>query len=684
MANRIMQWLSGFGGTPRGYPLRSQADGRTPQDDFLPVAGPEKSATVFDGDPRSWAAYLQQPYARRFDGFYSLHVVCGGPVPSLRFESRNERSAGVATWLGQAVQALEARLSEFPDAEKIYENLIAGNRSNFECPLTFLSHEGLPAEATREVRFGRDFKAREARIVFRTSLLQSVDRDVELQAVGPGAMEQLGLVWPVLSKVLLQLSYPNYPRDRFIERIAITTHWARLSLAVLFNGKKHGDLVPSRAGQRWLDGLAARTGIPQQHLFTRHPLCRLFADVSFLLNARGKDSAEDVASVIVRDYLDARYLRLSIAGLMPPTPDWMVPMPCEWKGKKRIATPRPKLGSYGILDSEDLDAWKKLEADFSGIGYFLVSQLGIGQFGRVYEAVNAANPSIPQRVAIKVDRIRKGRKKEAIEAAESIMETARGLSRSPHVIRVFDAGRLKRPRATYHILQLVEGDTLDNLIGITGTEHASMIRPTGARSSAEEARKEFLASLGHSSGEAWRRARKTSLFLKRPSLAHLLDILTSKALWVEEVHRLGFAINDLKNGNVMINRRGQFKGIDLDSYSPVFSPLDRLPDFFFLAVSGLQLITGGHSLDLPPSGLGSPLADSRVLTAFLSKHWPYGDLAEVSDGRITAAEIVNYLVDFINLAKSGAFAEEPGRFTEAINRLISIKRLLSNEEMVLE
>jgi DNA-binding helix-hairpin-helix protein with protein kinase domain len=47
-----------------------------------------------------------------------------------------------------------------------------------------------------------------------------------------------------------------------------------------------------------------------------------------------------------------------------------------------------------------------------------------------------------------------------------------------------------------------------------------------------------------------------------------MDLLTSIVLWLEEVHALGYAVNDLKNGNLMVSRRGQLKGIDLDTYSP--------------------------------------------------------------------------------------------------------------------
>jgi hypothetical protein len=652
--------------------------------------GPDRripeSLTVFEGEKTRWEEYLAQSFARRFDGFFCMLVeAVPSGLPVLRPE--NERSVAVCAWLGRSLEILGERLARSAWVNGVFADLVAGNTSNREAPLHVVSHEGLPAHATREIRFGRDFRAEEVRIVVRTRFLQRVDAAVSALGDSPKDMDLLGAAWPVLSRLILQLSYPNYPRDRFIERIALTARWALFHLHALFDGKQDGRLVPNRAGQRWLDEIAAAEEIPVQHLFTRHPLCRLLSDLSFLHTDRAGASLLPTAEIVTRDSLDAEYLRLSIAGLMPPSPGWLHPMPCQWKGKKTIAKPKPRAGSFGILDNEDLDAWKQVDSSFRDIGYSIVAQLGIGQFGRVYEAVNLSNPVIPGRVAVKVDRIRKGRKKQAIEAAENIMETARGLAASPHVIRIFDAGKIRRERATYHILQLVDGDTLDNLIGITGMEHTSIPRPPHARSSPDEVRRQFLASLGGSPGEAWRKARATSPFLRRPGLAHMLDILASKVLWVEEVHRLGFAVNDLKNGNVMISRRGQFKGIDVDSYSPVFSQLDKLADFFFLAVSALQLITGGGWQAAAPDtadGFGSFLADQGALRKSLEETWSHGDLREPSDGRIEKGDVIDFFTGFIGDAKGGVFAREPARFGAAIDRLIAIKRMLCVGELVLE
>jgi hypothetical protein len=165
-----------------------------------------------------------------------------------------------------------------------------------------------------------------------------------------------------------------------------------------------------------------------------------------------------------------------------------------------------------------------------------------------------------------------------------------------------------------------------------------------------------------------------------------MDLLTSTALWVEEVHGLGFAVNDLKNGNVMLSRRGQFKAIDLDSYSRVFSHLDKLPDFFFLAVSSLQLVTRGCAWEksATASEIKELLADPGAVERRLLEIWPYGDLAAQSGGRVATGDVTGFFAKFIDDARSGLFAEDPAKFTASIDALIFLKRRLSTEEMVLQ
>ncbi|MEI6072094.1 MAG: hypothetical protein WCS31_09895 [Verrucomicrobiae bacterium] len=640
-----------------------------------------RSTTVFSGEAGDWQPYLQRPWSGRQDGVFAMDIVLDPPQRHIGFVSLNERSARWAEALGRGFAQARSRLEKTPAAARVFDEMVFGNPSNSALKLTSCAE--LPADATREIRVNDNLSPAETRILVRTGLLEEFEPRLD----DPGKpMEHLGEIWEVLRQILLQLGHGSYPRDRFTERIELTTKWALVNLHVLYSGKKDGRPDPNDAGEAFEKIRAKRGKLERRELFARDPFFRLLSDLSFLLRERGVESLWDTAAVIVRDYLDSRYLRLSIAGLMPDKPDWQEAMPVEWKGPRKIKTPPPEAGRYGIIDDEDEDAWKQMSGPLEDIGYLLIGQLGMGQFGRVYEAINVGNGSIPARVAVKVDRIRKGHKKEAIEAADTIMDIARGLAKSPHVIRAFDAGYMKNPRSNYHILQIVEGDTLDHLLGIAGSEHASILRPLAGRSSPDDARREFLKSLSGSAGEAWRRNRESPPFTALPGLSQILDLLTSKALWIEEVHGLGFAVNDLKNGNVMMSRRGQFKAIDIDSYSRVFSHLDKLPDFFFLAVSALQLITHGCG---PGRAAVAPdikdlLSDPGAVGKRLREIWPYGDLSLQSGGRVATAEVLQFFARFIDDARSGVFANEPGRFTQAIDALIFLKRRFSTEEMVLQ
>ena len=351
----------------------------------------------------------------------------------------------------------------------------------------------------------------------------------------------------------------------------------------------------------------------------------------------------------------------------------------------RISTPAPRVGRYGILDRNDVSAWRKVSGAFEDMGLTLIRQLGMGEFGRVYEAINRGNPHIPQRVAVKVDRIEKRQKKNAILAAEETMKIGRDLGRSPHVIRIYDAGKLSGKKYTYHVIQLVDGDTLDNLVGITGREHASIHRPRQARQSPQAVRQEYLRAMDGSAGEGWRRRRRALPFLDPLTLSQLLDVFTSILLWLEEIHRLGYAVNDLKNGNLMISRRGQLKGIDLDAYARVFSTMDKLPDFFFLAPSLLLIILHGTTKSQPtPAALEKMVKSRDVLRSTLQAIWPFGDLAEISRGRVATEDAIDMVANLISRSRDLTYAKHPDVFSEDINHFIELKRTIFVQEIVLD
>jgi len=252
-------------------------------------------------------------------------------------------------------------------------------------------------------------------------------------------------------------------------------------------------------------------------------------------------------------------------------------------------------------------------------------------------------------------------------------------------MRLYDTGKVKGQRFTYHVLQLIDGDTLDNLVGVTGTEHASVSRPPSARASDKEGQAEFDRAVSSRSSELWRRQRMALPFTHALSPAMVLDLLTSVLLWLENVHAIGYSINDLKNGNLMMSRRGQLKGIDLDSYAPAHSPKDKVTDFMFLAVSIILLL---FSAPVANRGRNVPweelIASEARLRAGLAEAWPFGNVEALSDGRVTRDELTSVLVDLVYRSRHLIYTKRPELFSDDIARLISLKHRLLSEEFVID
>jgi hypothetical protein len=487
----------------------------------------------------------------------------------------------------------------------------------------------------------------------------------------------------MISRLISQLAYPNSPLDRFAAKIEVFARCLYVAVNILYEGRKSGHLVPTPAGAVYERMVCESSKLTRDQLLDQHPLFRTFGRLSFVLRAQPYSSYIEDVRVAAREHLDTVYLRLSLAGAMPEIAPAIQPLSYERKGKK-VKTGSPIIGSNGVMDLDDLDGWKRVSGPFKDLGFTILRQLGIGEFGRVYEVLNTENPQYPSRLALKVDRIA-GKKKKAILEAEEALIVGSNLAHSPHLIRLYDTGKLRGERFTYHVLQLIDGDTLDNLIGVTGTEHASVSRPPRARSSQFEAELEYNRALSTRGGELWRRERMALPFRHALSSALLLDLLTSVLLWMVEVHRIGYAINDLKNGNLMMSRRGQLKGIDLDSYAPVHSPKDKITDFMFLAVSLVLLI-----FSAPVIGRGRNLhweeliESENSLRAGLEQCWPFGDVDLISDGRVTHDELSAVLVDLVHRSRHLVYTKHPEVFVQDIARLTSLKHKLLMEEMVID
>jgi hypothetical protein len=664
---------------------------RSESPDFLSSLDPlirtqtEKTTTVFSATAEEWSRYLESDRKDRRRHPLKMDIHIDAKKKVVIFEPKNTQSAQWATWLTTGIQLVQKALKGRKHATAVLHQFLFENPSNTNVRLQVRSTKELPTEATREIQFDDDLTPQDTDIVLQAGHLKAIEKHMLGLPSQPTQDAILGTLWPVLYEVIAHIGYSSYPRDRFKSRISKTADMSFLVIQLLFEGKKKGRLLPNQAGEHYLDYIAEKHGMKKKDLTTHDPYIRMLNEMSFVRREEQYQSFRGVVEVVVRSYLDQQYLRISLAGVMPGMMKWMMPMDYRWTGKRTIQSQTPKRGKYGILDEHDLDSWKRVSGPLADIGYIILRQLGIGQFGRVYEALNLANPAMPERVAVKVDRIRKGKKKEIIQAVETIMEISRGLSGSPHVIRIHDAGRLKPIGATYHILQLVDGDTLDNLIGVTGEEHSSILRPRVGRNPLQNLRDEYLKSRRSKGTEAWRKERWSLPFTASLSLSQALDLITSQLLWIEEVHALGFAVNDLKNGNIMLSRRGQLKAIDLDTYSLVSKPTDKVPDFFFLAITlllfTLRILVGKKDDHIAAQGL---LGDIKALRGMLTHIWDFGDVADISDGRVNTEEVIDWLATTMDDARSGVFANDPAVFTNRIDNLINIKRRLTQEEMILD
>ena len=662
-------------------PPPSRIQGDMPEATHEAGVRTELSTTVFSGEAKEWLRYLSIPPSARFEPELRVRVHFQADFRMVAFEAENDDSRWLADLLALGMRRVRKRLEDKPKVLQVFEELLFGNGRRGERTVTVRLSPDVPSDGTREVPRDGMSGHGETRIVLHSRLARYVQE--ALQASVRNKDEVIGLSWPLVSRFVSQVAYPERPRDRFVEKIEVFSRITFVSINILYEARKAGRLIPTPAGSLYEDMVSESSGISRPELCERHPYFRMLNKLGFLLRGHGFGGDAEEVRVAACEYLDSVYLRLSLAGAMPEIPSAMAPMDFQRTGRK-VRTAAPQVGAFGIVDSEDLDAWKAVSGSFADLGFTLIRQLGMGEFGRVYEALNDNSPNYPGRVALKVDRI-VGKKKNAILEAEEAMSVGRALARAPHLMRLYDTGKLKGQRYTYHVLQLINGDTLDNLVGVTGTEHASVSRPPGARESEHEGAAEYDRAISLRSGELWRRQRMALPFTHALSPAMVMDLLTSVLLWMESVHEIGFAINDLKNGNLMMSRRGQLKGIDLDSYAPVHSPKDKVTDFMFLAVSVILLLfsapVANRGIKVPWEGL---IESEERLRAGLSEAWPFGNVELQSDGRVSRQELTDVLVDLVHRSRHLIYTKRPELFSADIARMVSVKHRLLNEELVID
>ncbi|MEM7393588.1 MAG: hypothetical protein AAF492_14680, partial [Verrucomicrobiota bacterium] len=351
------------------------------------------SSTVFSGEPEAWVTYLNTPRWDRYDPSHRVSIGWSSKHQHLSFRAENSKSGRLSDALNHGIGLMREMMGTLPDVEKTFEQLVFGNAANGHTDLNLNLSELLPGEATREIRVDDDLAPVETNIVLNASLVNNVLN--ELDSVSGKRKEQyLAVAWPVIRRVVAQLGLSSYPRDRFAERIDSTLRMSSISVNLLYEGVKKGRLVPNVIGEKFHTFLARRDKIPEKELLDRHPYVRLLNELRFMRKSRNAHLDRDTARVLVREYLDLCYLRISLAGVMPDIPESMLPMTCRWK-KKHVRTSSPQIGRNGIFDGDDLHAWKKTRNCLHDAGYIPTRQLGIGEFGRVYEAFNLHNPHIP-------------------------------------------------------------------------------------------------------------------------------------------------------------------------------------------------------------------------------------------------------------------------------------------------
>jgi len=668
------------------------------QKDTPIFASPQRysnNSVVFEGEYSEWQAYLERSYDKRYLPDIYIQVDPVVDTSGLKFTTltQNQLAEELVVLLTEGLRLLDERLTSYPITAEILTREVYTNSANGIVPVLIKCSPYVPIDATREIILNDSLEIQAVSVVLNSELVQTVITAYQ-QVFEGKKYERLGILWGLLRPLLHELGHSNMPRDRFFEEIHRIWCECVVMRNVFFRDKtQDGFLVPNKAGETYIKLYIDKLVKPENEFAVENcfslpyfkmlnHLNRIVSEDMLKRNAAlkliKKDELSDPAKVIIRGYLDDKYLRPSLAQTMSEIPEAYKPMQIRWH-KKGPETPAPKIGRYGIEDEEDLSAWKKLASKFKKIGLLIVSQLGIGEFGRVYEALNLSNPSWPERVAVKVDRIYKKRKNQAIQVEAVMLRLSQDLSNSPHVIRVYDTGLLSK-KYTYHVLQLVaEGETLDELLGIGKEEPTSKPGRFSQQETLGQLKQKFLKPITQLP------KKKNHRFARPLTLNETIDVMVSMLLWVEKVHMLGYTINDIKTGNVMINCRGQLKGIDLDFYQKSANlPQAYMQDFFLLSWSCLfLLINAPRGKALPVKRLkaafGAALQDGAdSLRKALATEWLFRDLS-ATDGQ----QILDCFVEIIFRMRTNVYGAHRDLFEHDINKLVYLKRLFFEREIIL-
>src|SRR6188768_1651326 len=302
----------------------------------------ELSTTVFSGEAKEWLRYLSLPAAARFEPDLGVRVHLQADFRMIAFEAENDDSRWLADLLALGVRRARKFLESKPKVLNVFEELLF---KRAEKTVSVRLSPDVPSDGTREVpRDGMNGRG-ETRIVLHSRLTRYVHEALITRSRSPE--EVLGLCWPLVSRFVSQLGYPESPRDRFVEKIEVFSRITFVSINLLYESRKSGRLIPTTAGCIYEDMVSESSAIPRSELMDRHPYFRMLNKLGFLLRGHGFGGDAAEVRVAVCEYLDTVYLRLSLAGAMPDVAPAMMPMDFERVGRK-VRTQSPQIGSFGV------------------------------------------------------------------------------------------------------------------------------------------------------------------------------------------------------------------------------------------------------------------------------------------------------------------------------------------------
>src|SRR5215813_12897359 len=216
------------------------------------------STTVFTGDPQQWIRYLGMIRAERYvETRVRILWSLAHRTPSFRAEAPGSQE--LAGCLNRRFELLRQQLQRAPHAARALDDMIFGNASNGRTPLTLRVSAELPSDATREANLDDALQAADTCKIGRKSLVETVLQELAELGQDAAAETRLGLTWPLLRHVISSLGFPSYPRDRFIEKIDLTTRDMLIAINLLFHEKVAGRLVATGVGAAYLRHVSRQT-----------------------------------------------------------------------------------------------------------------------------------------------------------------------------------------------------------------------------------------------------------------------------------------------------------------------------------------------------------------------------------------------------------------------------------------